>query len=82
VYTDQETGYQWSKQEEQPGWEWKNQRAREEEQRALELIADQGAMIKGTWPLEYAMLAADRSRPLRRSSRSQHSAHHALGMIA
>lgn len=46
VNTDPETGYQWSKPEEQPGWEWKNSRARDEEARALEQIIDRNAMIK------------------------------------
>ncbi|KAF2472101.1 uncharacterized protein BDR25DRAFT_259491 [Lindgomyces ingoldianus] len=43
---DPETGYCWTKQEEQPGWEWKNTRAREDESRALEHIQDKGSMIK------------------------------------
>ena len=43
---DAETGYQWSKQEEQPGFEWLNTRAREEENRALDSIVDKGYMIK------------------------------------
>lgn len=46
AHTDAETGYSWSKQEEQPGWEWKNTRAREEENRALDSIVDLGAQIK------------------------------------
>ncbi|KAF1835472.1 hypothetical protein BDW02DRAFT_567933 [Decorospora gaudefroyi] len=45
-YQDAETGYQWSKQEHQPGWEWKNTRAREEEARALDNIIDKGHMIR------------------------------------
>ncbi|KAH7114236.1 hypothetical protein B0J11DRAFT_540465 [Dendryphion nanum] len=45
-HTDQETGYQWNKQEDQPGWEWKNTRAKEEEHRSWESIIDKGAMIK------------------------------------
>ncbi|KAH6615160.1 hypothetical protein C7974DRAFT_60178 [Boeremia exigua] len=43
---DPETGYQWSKTEDQPGFEWKNQRAREDEMRALDLIIDKGFQIK------------------------------------
>ena len=43
---DAETGYQWSKQEDQPGFEWLNTRAREEENRALDSIVDKGYMIK------------------------------------
>ncbi len=46
THQDTETGYQWSKQEEQPGWEWKNTRAREEEARALDTIVDKGSQIK------------------------------------
>jgi hypothetical protein len=46
IHTDPETGYQWSKREEQPGFEWKNARAREEELRALDAIADKAFMIK------------------------------------
>jgi len=46
THTDPETGYQWSKAEEQPGFEWKNQRAREDEMRALDNIIDKGSMIK------------------------------------
>ncbi|CAO2650402.1 Nn.00g016940.m01.CDS01 [Neocucurbitaria sp. VM-36] len=45
-HQDAETGYQWSKQEEQPGYDWKNTRAREEEARALETIIDKGSQIK------------------------------------
>lgn len=45
-HTDAETGYSWTKQEDQPGWEWKNTRAREEENRALDSIVDLGAQIK------------------------------------
>jgi hypothetical protein len=46
VHTDPETGYQWSKQEDQPGWEWKNTRARDEEARALDNIIDKSTMIR------------------------------------
>ncbi|KAF2120591.1 hypothetical protein BDV96DRAFT_270302 [Lophiotrema nucula] len=46
VQHDPETGYSWTKQEEQPGWEWKNSRAREEEARALENIVGKGDQIK------------------------------------
>ncbi len=46
THHDAETGYQWSKQEDQPGFEWKNTRAREEEARALDSIVDKGSMIK------------------------------------
>ena len=47
AHQDTETGYQWSKPEEQPGWEWKNTRAREDEARALDSIVDKGHQIKG-----------------------------------
>jgi hypothetical protein len=46
AHTDQETGYSWTRQEDQPGWEWRNTRAREDESRALDTIVDQGSQIK------------------------------------
>lgn len=46
THTDAETGYSWTRQEDQPGWEWKNTRAREDESRALDMIVDQNAQIK------------------------------------
>jgi hypothetical protein len=46
THQDAETGYQWSKQEDQPGFEWKNTRAREEEARALDSIVDKGSMVR------------------------------------
>jgi hypothetical protein len=46
VHTDPETGYRWSKVENQPGFEWKSARAREEQARALDAISDKGYMIK------------------------------------
>jgi hypothetical protein len=46
VHEDKETGYQWVKTEEQPGYEWKNNRAKEEEIRTLEQIVDKSQMIK------------------------------------
>lgn len=49
AHTDADTGYSWTRQEDQPGWEWKNTRAREEESRALDSIVDQGAQIKRTY---------------------------------
>jgi hypothetical protein len=48
THTDTETGYSWTKQEDQPGWDWKNTRAREEENRALDSMVDLGAQIKRT----------------------------------
>ncbi|KAF2653871.1 hypothetical protein K491DRAFT_497758 [Lophiostoma macrostomum CBS 122681] len=46
AHTDAETGYQWSKPEDQPGWEWKNTRAREDEARSLDQIVGLGSMIR------------------------------------
>jgi hypothetical protein len=46
THADPETGYQWSRAEDQPGYEWKCQRAREEEMRALDQIVDKGSQIK------------------------------------
>ena len=46
VQTDAVTGYQWSKAEDQPGYEWKNTRAREDEARAMEQIVDRASQIK------------------------------------
>jgi hypothetical protein len=50
-HRDADTGYQWTKQEDQPGFEWKNNRAREEESRALDSIVDKHHMIKRECPL-------------------------------
>lgn len=46
VQTDPQTGYQWTNAEDAPGYEWKNNRAREDELRALEMVVDKGSMIK------------------------------------
>ncbi|KAL5120239.1 hypothetical protein ACEQ8H_001797 [Pleosporales sp. CAS-2024a] len=46
THTDPDTGYSWTKTEDQPGWEWKNMRAREDESRALDTIVDQAVQIK------------------------------------
>jgi len=46
AHTDSATGYQWTKSEDQPGHEWKNSRAREDEMRALDQIVDRGVQIK------------------------------------
>lgn len=46
VHTDSETGYHWSKTEDQPGYAWKNNKAREDESRALDQIVDKAAQIK------------------------------------
>lgn len=48
VQTDPQTGYQWSSAEDAPGYEWKSNRAREDESRALDMIMDKGSMIKST----------------------------------
>ena len=45
-HQDADTGYQWSRQEDQPGWEWKNNRAREDEIRSLDSIIDKSHMIR------------------------------------
>ncbi|KAJ4380486.1 hypothetical protein N0V86_003841 [Didymella sp. IMI 355093] len=59
THTDPETGYQWSKAEDQPGFEWKNQRAREDEMRALDNIIDKGSQIKTRYgdPLDDSVVA-------------------------
>ncbi|KAF2706784.1 hypothetical protein K504DRAFT_493141 [Pleomassaria siparia CBS 279.74] len=62
IHEDKETGYQWSKPEEQPGWEWKNSRVKEEEIRALELIVDKSHMIRTRYgdPLDPSVQAKKR----------------------
>lgn len=52
AHKDSDTGYTWTKQEDQPGWEWRSTRAREEEHRALENIIDLSAQIKSMSPFE------------------------------
>ncbi|KAF1943203.1 hypothetical protein EJ02DRAFT_465104 [Clathrospora elynae] len=49
VHRDAETGYQWSMQEDQPGFAWKNARVREEEARAWDSIVDKEHMVKLTY---------------------------------
>ncbi|KAK3203722.1 hypothetical protein GRF29_106g434359 [Pseudopithomyces chartarum] len=46
VQTDAETGYQWTSAEDAPGYEWKSNRAREDEVRSWDTIVDKGSMIK------------------------------------
>ena len=46
IHTDADTGYTWTKQEDQPAWEWRSTRAREEENRALEQIVDLNQQVK------------------------------------
>jgi hypothetical protein len=66
---DSETGYTWTKQEEQPGWDWKNTRAREDESRAWEHIVDKSSMIKSR-PLDtYTGLPANKGSQIRRPTR-------------
>lgn len=70
THTDPETGYQWSRGEDQPGFEWKNQRAREEEMRSLDQIIDKGSQIKSMYTLSRNCCQnADYHSPLRRPSR-------------
>jgi hypothetical protein len=49
THTDADTGYSWTRQEDQPAWEWRSSRAREEESRALDTILDLGSQIKSRW---------------------------------
>jgi hypothetical protein len=49
THTDSDTGYSWSRPEDQPGWEWKNTRAREDESRALDAMVDLGSQIKSKY---------------------------------
>ncbi|CAI6250187.1 unnamed protein product [Periconia digitata] len=44
--TDPTTGYRWFKAEDQPGYEWMNNRAREDALRALNEIVDRESQIK------------------------------------
>ncbi|KAH8730999.1 hypothetical protein GQ44DRAFT_699182 [Phaeosphaeriaceae sp. PMI808] len=46
THTDAETGYTWSRPEDQPGFEWRNARAREDQSRAMDQIVDLAAQIK------------------------------------
>lgn len=46
VQTDPTTGYQWTQPEDQPGHAWRNNRAREDEMRALDMLVDRGSQIK------------------------------------
>ena len=46
VQMDLATGYRWTSVEDAPGYEWKSNRAREEESRALDMVIDKGSMIK------------------------------------
>ncbi|KAF2002852.1 hypothetical protein P154DRAFT_124396 [Amniculicola lignicola CBS 123094] len=56
---DPETGYTWAKNEDAPGWEWKNPRAKEDEMRAIDNIVDKGTMIKARYgdPLDSSVPA-------------------------
>ena len=46
LHHDAETGYSWSRQEDQPGFAWKNPRTKDEEHRALDQIVDKHLQIK------------------------------------
>lgn len=54
THHDPDTGYEWSRNEDQPGFDWKNNRAREDEARALDAILDLGRQMKSTlWPFTH-----------------------------
>src|SRR5579871_3034418 len=44
-----EGGYAWDREEDAPGYAWRNTKAQEEGQRALSQIVDLGAMVKGMY---------------------------------
>ncbi len=44
-----EGGYAWDREEDAPGYAWRNAKAQEEGQRALGQIVDLGAMVKGMY---------------------------------
>lgn len=46
---EQDTGYQWKKEEDAPGFAWQNPKAREEYHRAWNTIIDKDRMIKGEY---------------------------------
>ncbi|KAF2833110.1 hypothetical protein CC86DRAFT_365085 [Ophiobolus disseminans] len=46
THLDTDTGYTWTKTEDQPAWEWRSSRARDEENRALDTIVDLNHQIK------------------------------------
>ena len=46
VQTDKQTGYQWTSPEDAPGYEWRSNRAREDESRAMDLVQDKASMIR------------------------------------
>jgi len=56
---DPETGYRWSRAEDQPGFDWMNNRAREDEAKALDMILDLGRQIKTKYgdPLDATVTA-------------------------
>ncbi|KAI8936331.1 hypothetical protein NX059_006746 [Plenodomus lindquistii] len=59
THHDPETGYSWSRTEDQPGFEWRSNRAREDEMRALDVILDLGRQIKTKYgdPLDATVTA-------------------------
>lgn len=66
VQTDPETGYQWTKVEDAPGYAWKNQRAREEEVRAVDAIIDKSYMIRSMSTNSCRCRALTRNSTIRR----------------
>jgi hypothetical protein len=54
LHHDAETGYSWSRQEDQPGFAWKNPRTKDEEHRALDQIVDKNSQIKSEDVLQIA----------------------------
>lgn len=43
---DSATGYRWIRREDQPGYDWKNTKAKEDEARALEQMSEKENQIK------------------------------------
>jgi hypothetical protein len=73
LHHDAETGYSWSRQEDQPGFAWKNPRTKDEEHRALDQIVDKNSQIKSEDVLQIAYEdPTDTYSPLRRPSRRQY----------
>lgn len=72
LQTDPATGYQWSSADDAPGYEWKTNRAREDEARALEAVVDKGSMIKSKLLLRAPCRRADVSVQLATATLSSH----------
>lgn len=47
IRTHQASGYQWSRDEDAPGWSWKSKKAREDAARASENIVDKDRSVAG-----------------------------------